>query len=119
MLWVFIKIQEKNCCEEQIDRLINKNHYCTIFNSHESKNKNKINTHRCKKCLNKYGNQPQLENRLIRCNKQENCNLSFMSPDTEMKFTGWWMKIDPPMWIDADFECSNVPVDDPPQRSCL
>ena len=33
-----------------------------------------------------------------------------MEPNQKIKFNDWYMKIDPPMWIAADFECMNIPV---------
>ena len=33
-----------------------------------------------------------------------------MSPNQKIKFNDWYMKIDPPMWIAADFECMNLPI---------
>ena len=35
-----------------------------------------------------------------------------MQPNQKIKFNVWYMKIDPPMWIAADFECMNIPVID-------
>ena len=33
-----------------------------------------------------------------------------MQPNQKIKFNDWYMKIDPPMWIAADFECTNIPI---------
>ncbi len=46
---------------------------------------------------------------MLRCIEQKVCNISFMQPDQKIKFNDWYMKIDPPMWIAADFECMNIP----------
>ena len=35
-----------------------------------------------------------------------------MHPNQKIKFIDWYMKIDPPMWIAADFECMNIPIID-------
>ena len=35
-----------------------------------------------------------------------------MQPNQKIKFNDWYMKIDPPMWISADFECINIPIND-------
>ena len=35
-----------------------------------------------------------------------------MQPNQKIKFNDWYMKIDPPMWIAADFECMNFPTND-------
>ena len=35
-----------------------------------------------------------------------------MHPNQKIKFTDWYMKIDPTMWIAADFEYMNVPIND-------
>ena len=35
-----------------------------------------------------------------------------MHPNQKIKFNDWYMKVDPPMWIAADFECLNIPIND-------
>ena len=35
-----------------------------------------------------------------------------MQPNRKIKFNDWYMKIDPPMWIAADFECMNIHIND-------
>ena len=35
-----------------------------------------------------------------------------MHPNQKIKLNDWYMKIYPPMWIVADFECMNNPVFD-------
>ena len=35
-----------------------------------------------------------------------------MHPNQKINFSDCYMKIDPPMWIAADFECMNIPVID-------
>ena len=35
-----------------------------------------------------------------------------MNPNQKIKFNDWYMKIDPPMWIAADFECMKTPIND-------
>ena len=35
-----------------------------------------------------------------------------MQPNQKIKFNDWYMKIEPPMWIAADFECMNIPIID-------
>ena len=35
-----------------------------------------------------------------------------MQPHQKIKFKDWYMKIDPPMWTAADFECMNLPIND-------
>ena len=35
-----------------------------------------------------------------------------MQPNQKIKFKDWYMKIDPPMWIAADFECMNISIID-------
>ena len=49
---------------------------------------------------------------MLRCIEQKVCNISFMQPNQKMKFSDWYMKIDPPMWFAADFECMNIPIND-------
>ena len=49
---------------------------------------------------------------MLRCIEQEVCNISYMNPNQKIKFNDWYMKIDPPMWIAADFECMNIPIND-------
>ena len=33
-----------------------------------------------------------------------------MQPNQKININDWYMKIDPPMWIAADFECMNIPI---------
>ena len=40
-----------------------------------------------------------------------------MNPNKKIEINDWFMKIDPPMWIAADFECRNIPVDDPQRKT--
>ena len=47
---------------------------------------------------------------MSRCIEQKVCNISYMHPNQKIKFNDWYMKIDPPMWIAADFECINIPI---------
>ena len=35
-----------------------------------------------------------------------------MHPNQKIKFNDWYMKIDPPIWMAADFECMNVLIND-------
>ena len=49
---------------------------------------------------------------MLRCTEQKICNISYMHPNQNIKFNEWCMKIDPPMWIAADFECMNIPIND-------
>ena len=35
-----------------------------------------------------------------------------MQLNQKIKFNDWYMKIDPPIWIAADFECMKIPVND-------
>ena len=35
-----------------------------------------------------------------------------MHPNQKIKVIDWCLKIDPPMWIAADFECMNIPIID-------
>ena len=35
-----------------------------------------------------------------------------MHPNQKIKFNDCYMKIDPPVWIAADFECMNIPIID-------
>ena len=35
-----------------------------------------------------------------------------MQPNQKIKFNDWYMKIDPPVWIAADFEWMNLPIND-------
>ena len=41
---------------------------------------------------------------MIRCDDQEICFLSYVKPDKKIAFTDWYKRIDPIMWIDAQFE---------------
>ena len=50
---------------------------------------------------------------MARRNEQEKCNISYVNPDEETKNYDWYVKINLSMWIAADFEWKNIPVDDP------
>ena len=41
-----------------------------------------------------------------------------MHPNQKIKFKDWYMKIDPPIWITADFECMNVPLESANENDC-
>ena len=47
---------------------------------------------------------------MLRCIEQKVCNIAYMHPNQKIKFNDWYMKIDPPMGIAADFECMNIPI---------
>ena len=49
---------------------------------------------------------------MLRCIEQKVCNISYMQPNRKIKLNDWYMKIDPSMWIAADFECMNIPIID-------
>ena len=49
---------------------------------------------------------------MLRCVEQKVCNISYMHPNQKKKFNEWYMKIDPSMWIAADFDCMNIPIID-------
>ena len=102
----------KNYYEEKIDLLLYENHYCLITNLHNFCRKNENYTHFCRRCLNTYGDQIKLEEHMLRCIEQKVCNISYMQPNQKIKVNDWDMKIDPPMWIAADFECMNLPIND-------
>ena len=40
-----------------------------------------------------------------------------MNPKLKIKFINWFIKIDPSIWIDADFECRNNPIVDPQRKT--
>ena len=63
------------------------------------------------------GSQPVLQNNMARRNEQENCNISFMNPDEETKIYDWFVQMYLSMWIAADFEGENIPVDDPQRKT--
>ena len=104
------KYINKNYYDEQIALLLYENHYCLITNLHNFCRNNEHYTHICGRCLNTYGDQTKLEEHMLRCNEQKVCNISYMQPNQKIKFNDWYMKIDPPMWIAADFECMNIPI---------
>ena len=104
------KYINKKYYEEQIDLLLYENHYCLITNLHNFCRNNVNYTHLCRRCLNTYGDQTKLEEHMLRCIEQKVCNISYMQPNQKIKFNDWYMKIDPPMWIAADFECVNIPM---------
>ena len=49
---------------------------------------------------------------MFRSIEQKVCNKSYMHPNQKIKFNDWYMKICPPMWIVADFQCMNIPIID-------
>ena len=104
------KYINKNYYEEQMDLLLYENHYCLITNLHNYCRNNLNYTHLCRRCLNTYGDQTKLEKHMLRCIEQKVCHISYMQPNQKIKFNDWYMKIDPPMWIAADFECMNLPI---------
>ena len=104
------KYVNKNYYDDQIDLLLYENHYCLITNLHNFCRNNEHYTHLCRRCLNLYGDQTKLEEHMLRCIEQKVCNISYMNPNQKIKFNDWYMKIDPPIWIAADFECMNIPI---------
>ena len=106
------KYVNKNYYDEQIDLLLYENHYCLITNLYKFCRNNEHYKHLCRRCLNTYGAQTKLEEHMLRCIEQKVCNISYMQPNQKIKFNDWYMKIDPPIWIAADFECMNIPIID-------
>ena len=106
------KYVNKNYYDEQIDLLLYENHYCLITNLHNFCGNNEHYTHLCRRCLNTYVDQTKLEDHMLRFIEQKVCNISYLQPNQKIKFNDWYMKIDPPMWIAADFECMNIPIND-------
>ena len=106
------KYVNKNYYDEQIDLLLYENHYCLITNLHNFYRNNEHYTHLCRRCLNTYGDQTKLEEHMLRCIEQKVCNISYMQPSQTIKFNDCYMKLEPPMWIAADFECLNIPIND-------
>ena len=106
------KFVSKKYYDEQIDFLLYENHYCLITNLHNFCKNNEHYNHLCRRCLNTYGDQSKLEEHMLRCIEQKVCNISYMQPNQKIKLNDWYMKIDPPMWIAADFECMNLPIND-------
>ena len=104
------KYVNKNYYDEQIDLLLYENHYCLITNLHNFCKNNEHYNHLCRRCRNTYGDQSKLEEHMLRCIEQKVCNISYMNPNQKIKFNDWYMKIDPPMWTAADFECMNIPI---------
>ena len=98
------KYVNKNYYDEQIDLLLYENNYCLITNLYNFCRNNEHYTHLCRRCLNTYGDQTKLEEHMLRCIEQKVCNISYMQPNQKIKFTDWYMRIDPPMWIAVDFE---------------
>ena len=81
-----------------------------MTNLHNFCRNNEHYTHFCRRCLNTYGDQTKLEEHMLRCIEQKVCNISYMQPNQKIKFNDWYVKIDPPTWIAADFECMNLPI---------
>ena len=49
---------------------------------------------------------------MLRCIEQEVFNISYKHPNQKIKVNDWYTKKHQPMWMVADFECMNVPVDE-------
>ena len=49
---------------------------------------------------------------MLSCIEQKFCNISYIYPNQKIKPNDWYLKIDPPMWMAADFECMNVLIND-------
>ena len=49
---------------------------------------------------------------MLRCIEQKICNISYKRPNQKLKFNDEYMKINPPMWMAAEFECRNVLFND-------
>ena len=97
------KCVNKNYYDEQIDLLLYENYYCLITNLHNFCRNNEHYTHLYRRCLITYGEQTKLEEHMLKCIEQKLCNISYMQPNQRIKFNDWYMKIDPPTWIAADF----------------
>ena len=106
------KYVNKNYYDDQIDLLLYENNFCLITNLHNFCRNNEHFKILCIRCLNTYGNQTKLEEHMLRCIEQKVCNISYMHPNRKIKCNDWYMKIDPPIWISADFECMNIPIKD-------
>ena len=106
------KYVNKNYYDEQLDILLYENHYCLITNLHNFCRNIQHYKHLCRRCLNTYGDLTKLEEHMLSCIEQKVCNISYMQPNQKIKFNDWYIKIDPPMWIAADFECMNIPIND-------
>ena len=106
------KYINKNYYDEQIDLLLYENHYCLRTNSYNFCKNNEHYIHLCRRCPNTYGDQSKLEEHMLRCIEQKVCNISYLHSNQKINFNDWYMNIDPPMWIAADFECMNIPFND-------
>ena len=106
------KYVNKNYYDGQIDLLLYENHYCLITKFYNLCRNNEHYKHLCRRCLITYGDQTKLDERMLRCIEQKVCNISYMHPNQKIKFNDWYLKIDPPMWIAADFEIMNIPFKD-------
>ena len=106
------KYVNKNYYDEQIDLLLYENQYCLITNLHNFCRSNEHYKLLCRRCLSTYGDQTKLEKHMLRCIEQKVCSISYMHPNQKIEFIDWYMKIDRPMWIAADFECMNIPIID-------
>ena len=45
--------------------------------------------------------------------EQEICKISYTKSNKKIKIIQWCMKMDPPFWITADFECWTIPRNGP------
>ena len=106
------KYVRKNYYDEQTGLLLYENHLCLITNLLNFCGNNEYYKLLCRRCLKTYGDQTKLEQHMLIFIEQEVCNISYMYPHQKVKFKGWYMKVDPPSRMAADFECINVLFND-------
>ena len=106
------KYIKKNYNNEQKDLLLYENHYCLLTNLHHFCRNKEHYKHLCRRCSITYGDQTKLEEHKLRCIEQKVCNTSCIHLNQKMKFIDWYMKIDPPISMAADFECMKIPLND-------
>ena len=100
----------KNDHEEQIDFLLQQNHYAKTTNFFIFRYKNDNNTYVCRRSLNPCTDRKQSENRLLRFIEQEKCNITYKHLNSRMNIFDYYVKTDPPMCLAAYFGMLNVPT---------
>ena len=104
------KVINKIYYEEQIDIQLYENQYCWKTNIHNFCRIKENYEQLCGRRLNTYADQTSFQRHMLRCFEQEVFNIISKHPNQKVTINDWFMKLEPPMWIVAGFECMNVPV---------
>ena len=100
-----------NYDQPQIDLLLFENHYCLITKLHCLINKDSHMKWVCRRCLTAFSSEDIRNQHIDRCQKQQPTNITFSWKD-HLKFEDYYMKVNVPIRVYADFECINQPQND-------